>query len=81
MKMFFWNIQSFKPLERNLIRLLDEEINNGERIRSIKRLVSYIFIAEDNNDIQCMWVRVKDDSDARTMMFGADDIVLIVVIS
>lgn len=36
MRMLFWNIQSFEQLERNLVRWLDEEINDGERIRSIE---------------------------------------------
>lgn len=37
--------------------------------------------AEDNNGVQRMCVRVKDDNDVRVLMPGGDDIVLIVVIS
>lgn len=60
---------------------LDGEINEGEKIRKIERLVSYISIADENNPIQRMWVRVKDDDDVKDMMSGSDDIVLMVVIS
>lgn len=49
MKMIFWNIQSFEHLERSLKNWLDRKINDGERIRSIKRLVLYISIADDNS--------------------------------
>ena len=60
---------------------LDGEINEGEKIRKIDRLVSYISIADENNPIQRMWVRVKDDDDVKDMMSGSDEIVLVVVIS
>ena len=81
MKMCFWNLQSFEHLEKSLKSWLDWEVNDGEKIRSIERLVSYISIADDNNDMQRMWVRVRDDNDVRDMVFASDDIVLIVVIS
>lgn len=60
---------------------LDRVINNGERIRKIDRLVSYISIANENNAMQRMWVWVKDGDDVKDMMSGSDEIVLIVVIS
>lgn len=47
----------------------------------IERLVSYFSIADDNNVMQCVWMRVKDENDVRDMMFALDNIVLIVVIS
>lgn len=52
-----------------------------KEIRNIKRFVSYISIADDNNATQCMWVRVTDDNDVMDMMSATNDIVLIVVIS
>lgn len=59
---------------------LDEEINDGERIKIIERLFSYISIADDHNVMQRVWVRVKDDNDIRDMMSVLDDIVWIVLI-
>lgn len=50
-KILFWNIQSLEQLERNLNRWLDGEINDGERIRSIERLVSYMSIVDDKNSM------------------------------
>lgn len=78
---FFWNIQSFEHLDKSLKSWLDWEINDGKKIRSIERLVLYISIIYDNNATQRMWVRVRDDDDVRDMIFVADGIVLIVVIS
>lgn len=43
--------------------------------------VSHISIADDNNVMQRMCGRVKDDTDVRVMMSSPDDIVLLVVIS
>ena len=80
-KMRLWNIQTLEHLERSLKMWLDGEINEGEKIRKIERLVSYISIADENNPIQRMWVRVKDDDDVKDMMSGSDEIVLVVVIS
>ena len=69
MEMLFWNICGFDQLKRELVRWLDEKYQN-EKIRSIERLDSIFG-----------WVRMKTDKDAREMMFGRDDINLIVVIS
>lgn len=60
---------------------LDGEINDGEKIRSIERLISYISIADDNNDMQRMWVQVRDDNDVRDMMFASNEFVFMVFIS
>lgn len=37
MEMLFWNICSFEQLHRELIRWLDEDIPEGEKIISIER--------------------------------------------
>ena len=68
--MLFWNICSFDQLKRELVHWLDGKISEGEKIRSIERF-----------DNIFGWMRVKTDKDAREMMFGRDDISLIVVIS
>lgn len=70
MEMLFWNIQSVEQLHRNLIRWLDGEIPEDERIRSIERL-----------NFQRRWVRIRTDRDVREMMFRPTEIHLIVVIS
>lgn len=82
-KIRLWNIQTVEYLDRSLKLWLDGEINEGEKIKKIERFVSYISIADENNPIQRMWVRVKDDDDddVKDMMFGSDEIVLLVVIS
>lgn len=64
-----------------LILWLDIEINDGERVRRIDRFVSYISIADDNDDIQHMRVPIKYDNDVRDMMYASYDIVFIVVCS
>lgn len=68
--MLFWNIQTFEQIQRNLICWLDREIPDGERIRSIERL-----------DAQRRWVRLRNDKNVREIMFGPNEINLIVVIS
>ena len=70
MLMLFWNITMFDQLKRELVRWLDGKIPEGKKIISIERL-----------DNIFGWVRMKTDKDAREMMFGRDDINLIVVIS
>ena len=50
--------------------MLDGKIQEAEKIRSIERLDNILG-----------WVRMKIDNDAKEMMFGRDDITLIVVIS
>ena len=70
MMMLFWNITTFDQLKRELVCWLDGKIPEGKKIRSIERL-----------DNIFGWVRMKTDKDAREMMFGRDDISLIVVIS
>ena len=65
----------------NLIIWLNEEINDGEKIRIIERFISYISIADDNDYIRYMWMPVKDDNDVRDITSPSNDIVLIVVCS
>ena len=62
-----------------MIPWLDREINDGERVGRIDILVSYISNMDDNDEIQCMLVSVKDDNDVRDMMSAPDDIVFIVL--
>ena len=70
MEMMFWNICHFEQLKRELVRWLDGNIPEGKKIRSIERL----------DDIRGL-VRVKTDKDVREVMFGPNDISLIVVIN
>ena len=70
MLILFWHIIPFDQLKMVLVRWLYGEIPVGKKILSIVRLDSIFG-----------WVRMKTDKDAREMMFGRDDINLIVVIS
>lgn len=56
MEILFWNIYSFEQLQRKLIRWLDGDIHEGEKIRSIER-----------HDALRGWVRVKNGSTEMTM--------------
>ena len=70
MDMLFWNICSLEQLTRELNRWLEGDIPEGEKIRSIERY-----------DFRFGWVKIKNDKQAREMMFGVNEIQLIVAIS
>ena len=80
-KIRLWHTQTFERLKMSLIRWLDGEIQEGEKIRRIVRLVSVFNRANENSEPTRFWESVKIDNDVCDMMFEPDDIVLMVIIS
>lgn len=77
MKIRLWNVQTFEHLQRTLIRWLDGDILEGEKIRKIERLVT---THNQNGEVR-FWDAVKTDKDVRIMVNESPGIVLMVVIS
>ena len=79
MKMKFWHIHSMERLKRELMRWLDGDIAEGEKIQRIHRKRTTTSHATGRPNV---WLEeVKTDSDVMLMMHGSDEIVLTIVIS
>ena len=76
MKIKIWNTQTFKHLQRHLIRWLEGDILECEHIRKIKRQITM----RNENGVSLSWKKVRCDVDVMIMMLGPDDIVLMVFI-
>lgn len=50
-KIWLWNIETFKHLERSLIHWLDWDIGDGEKIRMVERLITMF----NNNEEHHVW--------------------------
>lgn len=77
MKIQLWNVQTFEHLQRSLIRWLDGDILEGEKIRRIERLVTN----HNQNEEVHFWDAVKIDRDVRIMFNESPKIMLMFVIS
>ena len=77
--MKFWHIHSMERLKRELMRWLDGDIVEGEKIRRIQqRRTTTSHVTGRPN----VWLEeVKTDIDVMLMMHGSDEIVITVVIS
>lgn len=77
MNIRLWGVQTFEHLQRSLIRWLDGDIPEGEKIRRVQRLVTS---CDQNGEVR-YWEDVKTDKDVRIMMNLSPEIQLMVVIS
>lgn len=63
MNIRLWNVQTFEHLQRSLIRWLDIDILEGEKIRRIERLVTN---HNQNGEVR-FWDAVKTDKEVRLL--------------
>ena len=77
MKILLWNTETFERLNRSLIRWLNGDIVDGEKIRRIQMFVT---VYNDNEESR-IGDNVKTDRDVYIMMHNSEEIVLMVVIT